>query len=127
MGACERDQQWQLALSLLVEIREAKLEPDVISQQAGVRAYDKSLHAMRVPSLLSEMRKSGIISEVLDRVHAEKVLGQSFWRLLKAMNLWLCFSAELQVAWLRLACPRLLGRSYNHFNVALLSVLVCLV
>ena len=35
ISACEKCEQWQRALALLSEMREAKLEPDVISTTVG--------------------------------------------------------------------------------------------
>ncbi|CAK0894594.1 unnamed protein product [Prorocentrum cordatum] len=45
ISACEKGEQWQPALALLSEMREAKLEPDAISSTiyfAGISACEQS-------------------------------------------------------------------------------------
>ncbi|CAK0904775.1 unnamed protein product [Prorocentrum cordatum] len=54
ISACERGEQWQRALLLLSEMREAKLEPDVI-HHAGISACEKDGQWQQASSLLSEM------------------------------------------------------------------------
>ncbi|CAK0799481.1 unnamed protein product [Prorocentrum cordatum] len=57
-SACEKGEQWQQALALLSEMREAKLEPNVISCTAGISAYEKGEQWQRALALLSEMREA---------------------------------------------------------------------
>ncbi|CAK0794992.1 unnamed protein product [Prorocentrum cordatum] len=55
ISACEKGDQWQRALALLGEMREAKLEPDGISYSAGISACEKGEQWQRALALLSEM------------------------------------------------------------------------
>ncbi|CAK0869074.1 unnamed protein product [Prorocentrum cordatum] len=54
-AACEKGEQWQQALSLLGEMREAQLEPSVISYSAGISACEKVGHWQQALSLLVAM------------------------------------------------------------------------
>ncbi|CAK0840363.1 unnamed protein product, partial [Prorocentrum cordatum] len=56
ISACEKCGQWQRALALFGEMREARLEPDVIfSYSAGVSACEKGEQWQRALALLSEI------------------------------------------------------------------------
>ena len=55
ISACEKGAQWPLALSLLGEVRGAKLEPDVISYSAGISACEKGEEWQRALVLLIKM------------------------------------------------------------------------
>ncbi|CAK0865769.1 unnamed protein product [Prorocentrum cordatum] len=57
--------QWQRALALLSEMREAKLEPDVISYSAGISACTKGEQWQRALALLSEMCKAKLEPDVI--------------------------------------------------------------
>ena len=52
-------------MALLSEMREAKLEPNVISYNAGISACDKSRQWQRALSLLSEMWEAKLGSNVI--------------------------------------------------------------
>ncbi|CAK0836621.1 unnamed protein product, partial [Prorocentrum cordatum] len=58
ISACEQGEQWQRALALLSEMREVKLEPNVISYSAGISACEKGEQWQRALALLSEMREA---------------------------------------------------------------------
>ncbi|CAK0836960.1 unnamed protein product, partial [Prorocentrum cordatum] len=51
-----KGEQWQRALVLLSEMREARLESDVISYSAGISACEKGEQWQHALALLSEMR-----------------------------------------------------------------------
>ncbi|CAK0825413.1 unnamed protein product, partial [Prorocentrum cordatum] len=66
ISACEKGEQWQRALALLSEIREAKLEPDVIfSYTAGISACEKGKQWQRALALLSEIREAKLQPNVI--------------------------------------------------------------
>ncbi|CAK0880212.1 unnamed protein product [Prorocentrum cordatum] len=58
ISACEKGNQWQRALALLNEAREAKLELAVISYNAGVRACERGGQWQRALALLGEMQEA---------------------------------------------------------------------
>ncbi|CAK0878225.1 unnamed protein product [Prorocentrum cordatum] len=58
ISACEKGEQWQMALSLLREMWEAKLEPTVIGYSAGINACQKGEQWQRALALLGEMREA---------------------------------------------------------------------
>ncbi|CAK0873284.1 unnamed protein product [Prorocentrum cordatum] len=61
ISACEKGEQWQRALALLREMSEAKLQPDVISYNAGISACgDNGGQWQRALALLSEMHKANL-------------------------------------------------------------------
>ncbi|CAK0893899.1 unnamed protein product [Prorocentrum cordatum] len=53
--ACKKGRQWQQALSLFSEMREATLEPNVASYSAGVGACEEGGQRQQALSLLSEI------------------------------------------------------------------------
>ncbi|CAK0824926.1 unnamed protein product [Prorocentrum cordatum] len=55
ISAYEKCEQWQRALALLREMREAKLEPDIFSYSAGIGACEKGEQWERAVILLSEI------------------------------------------------------------------------
>ncbi|CAK0851248.1 unnamed protein product [Prorocentrum cordatum] len=56
ISACEKGEQWQPALALLSEMREAKVSPDVIyTYSAGISACEKGKKWQLALGLLSEM------------------------------------------------------------------------
>ncbi|CAK0841498.1 unnamed protein product [Prorocentrum cordatum] len=65
-AACEKGQQWQRALALLIEMREAKLEANVISHNVVLNACEKAEQWQQSLALLSAMRETkvepGVIS-----------------------------------------------------------------
>ncbi|CAK0790322.1 unnamed protein product, partial [Prorocentrum cordatum] len=68
ISACEKGGQWQPALALLSEMREAKLEPNVISYSAGTCACEKGGQWQRwqpALALLSEMREAKLEPNVI--------------------------------------------------------------
>ena len=56
ISGSEKGEQWQRALALLGEMREAKLEPDAISYSAGAIACDKGGQWQQALSMLKTMR-----------------------------------------------------------------------
>ncbi|CAK0863372.1 unnamed protein product [Prorocentrum cordatum] len=60
ISACEKGGQWQQALALMSDMREAKLEPDVIVCSAGISACEKGGQWERALALLSEMREAKV-------------------------------------------------------------------
>ncbi|CAK0901138.1 unnamed protein product [Prorocentrum cordatum] len=68
ISACEKGEQWQEALALLSGMREAKLEPNVISPtscNAGVSACEKGDQWQRALALLCEMREARLEPDVI--------------------------------------------------------------
>ncbi|CAK0831140.1 unnamed protein product, partial [Prorocentrum cordatum] len=65
ISACEKGEQWHRALALLSEMREAKLELDVISYNAGISACEKGEQWQRALALLSEMREAKLEPNVI--------------------------------------------------------------
>ncbi|CAK0874042.1 unnamed protein product [Prorocentrum cordatum] len=65
VSACETGGQWQPAAALLIEMREAKLEPDVISYSAGISACEKGEHWQRAVALLGKMRDAKLEPNVI--------------------------------------------------------------
>merc|ERR1712118_57970 len=57
--------QWERALSLLDEMRERGVSPDVISFNAAISACEKGGQWERALSLLDEMRESGVSPNVI--------------------------------------------------------------
>ncbi|CAK0800611.1 unnamed protein product [Prorocentrum cordatum] len=58
ISACEKGDQWQRALALLSEMRDAKLEPNAIfSYNAGMSACEKGEQWQRALALLGGMRE----------------------------------------------------------------------
>ncbi|CAK0865090.1 unnamed protein product [Prorocentrum cordatum] len=55
ISACEKGVQWQRALVLISDMREAKLEADVVSYNAGISACEKGGQWQRALALLSEI------------------------------------------------------------------------
>ncbi|CAK0820756.1 unnamed protein product [Prorocentrum cordatum] len=53
--ACEKGEQWQWSLALLSEMREASLEPNVISYNAGISACGQGEQWHRAVALLRDM------------------------------------------------------------------------
>ncbi|CAK0866292.1 unnamed protein product [Prorocentrum cordatum] len=53
-SACEKAAQWQSALALLSEMREAKLEPDVLIYSVRISACEKGEQWQQALALLSE-------------------------------------------------------------------------
>ncbi|CAK0790323.1 unnamed protein product, partial [Prorocentrum cordatum] len=81
----EKGGQWQPALALLSEMREAKLEPNVISYSAGTSACEKGGQWQRALALLSEMPEAklepDIISTALGSARARRAgSGSLRWR-----------------------------------------------
>ncbi|CAK0863184.1 unnamed protein product [Prorocentrum cordatum] len=64
-SACEKGQQWQRALALLSEMKEVKLERNVISYCAGISACEKGEQWQRALALLSEMREAKLEPDVI--------------------------------------------------------------
>ncbi|CAK0853897.1 unnamed protein product [Prorocentrum cordatum] len=60
-----KGEQWQRALALLSEMWEAKLEPDVISYNAGISACEKGEQWQRALALLSEMWEAKLEPDVI--------------------------------------------------------------
>ncbi|CAK0788565.1 unnamed protein product [Prorocentrum cordatum] len=60
VSACEKGKQWQLALSLLSEMWEVKIEPDVKSYSAGISACEKGEQWQQALALLRDMWESNI-------------------------------------------------------------------
>ena len=58
ISACEKDGQWPAALSLLREIEDVKLEPNVITYSAGISACEKG---GQWPEAQSLFRDTGIM------------------------------------------------------------------
>ncbi|CAK0858308.1 unnamed protein product [Prorocentrum cordatum] len=58
ISACGKGEQWQRALALLSEMREAKLELNVFSYSGGISACGKGKQWQRALALLSEMREA---------------------------------------------------------------------
>ncbi|CAK0820506.1 unnamed protein product [Prorocentrum cordatum] len=58
ISACEKGEQWQHALSLLSEMREATWNDDVIGYSAGISACEKGQQWQRALALLLEMREA---------------------------------------------------------------------
>ncbi|CAK0790319.1 unnamed protein product, partial [Prorocentrum cordatum] len=58
-------EQWQRALALLSEMREAKLEPNVISYNAWISACAKGEQWQRALALLSAMREAKLEPNVI--------------------------------------------------------------
>ena len=65
ISACEKGRQWQQALSLLIEMWEATLEPNVISYTAGISACEKGDQWQRALALLSEMWEAKLEPNVI--------------------------------------------------------------
>ncbi|CAK0790326.1 unnamed protein product, partial [Prorocentrum cordatum] len=65
ISACEKGGQWQPALALLSEMREAKLEPNVISYSAGTCACEKGGQWQRALALLSEMLEAKLEPDII--------------------------------------------------------------
>ncbi|CAK0865253.1 unnamed protein product [Prorocentrum cordatum] len=65
ISACEKGEQWQRAMLLLIEMREAKLQPDVTSYSAGISACEKGIQWQKALSLLSEMREVKLEADIL--------------------------------------------------------------
>ncbi|CAK0882278.1 unnamed protein product, partial [Prorocentrum cordatum] len=65
ISACEKGKQWERALALLSEMREAKLEPNVISYSAGISTCEKGEQWQRALALLSEMREAKLEGNVI--------------------------------------------------------------
>ncbi|CAK0882276.1 unnamed protein product, partial [Prorocentrum cordatum] len=65
ISACEKGKQWERALALLSEMREAKLEPNVISYSAGISTCEKGEQWQRALALLSEMREAKLEPNVI--------------------------------------------------------------
>ncbi|CAK0790325.1 unnamed protein product, partial [Prorocentrum cordatum] len=61
----EKGGQWQPALALLSEMREAKLEPNVISYSAGTSACEKGGQWQRALALLSEMPEAKLEPDII--------------------------------------------------------------
>ncbi|CAK0862379.1 unnamed protein product, partial [Prorocentrum cordatum] len=57
ISACKKGEQWQRVLSLLTEMRGAKVDPDVIAYSAGISACEKGEQWQRALALLREMRE----------------------------------------------------------------------
>ena len=60
ISACEKGGQWERALSLLDEMRESGVTPNVFSFNAAISACEKGGQVERALSLLEEMRESGV-------------------------------------------------------------------
>ncbi|CAK0905365.1 unnamed protein product [Prorocentrum cordatum] len=86
ISACEKGEQWQRALALLSEMREAKLDPhDIFSYSAGISACGKGAQWQRALALLSEMREERleptVISYAPGSARVKKVSsGCGLWR-----------------------------------------------
>ncbi|CAK0844750.1 unnamed protein product [Prorocentrum cordatum] len=65
ISACEKCGQWQRALAMLTEMREAKLEPDVVSYSAVISACEKDTHWQFAFALLSAMRETKLEPNVI--------------------------------------------------------------
>ena len=65
ISACDRGEQWLRAMLLLGEMREAKLEPDVIGCNAGISACGKGEQWQRALALLSEMCEAKLEPDVI--------------------------------------------------------------
>ena len=65
ISALGRSRQWERALSLLDEMRERGVTPDVISFSAAISACEKAGKWERVLSLLDEMRERGVAPNVI--------------------------------------------------------------
>ncbi|CAK0879318.1 unnamed protein product [Prorocentrum cordatum] len=64
ISACEKGIQWHRAFALLSEMREAKLEPDVI-YNVGISACTKGEQWQRALALLSEMWEAKLEPDVI--------------------------------------------------------------
>ncbi|CAK0853785.1 unnamed protein product, partial [Prorocentrum cordatum] len=64
ISACEKGVQWQRALSLLRDMREAKLMPNLIIQSAGVLACDRGGQGQQATWLLRETWDAKLESNV---------------------------------------------------------------
>ncbi|CAK0793530.1 unnamed protein product [Prorocentrum cordatum] len=60
ISACGKGEQWQRALSLLSELREAKLQPSVVSYSAGISACGKGKQWQLAFALLSQMGEASL-------------------------------------------------------------------
>ncbi|CAK0803183.1 unnamed protein product [Prorocentrum cordatum] len=65
ISACESGEQWQRALTLLGEMWEAKVAPNVISYNALIGASGKSEQWQLVLALLGEMRGAAVEPDVI--------------------------------------------------------------
>ncbi|CAK0835586.1 unnamed protein product [Prorocentrum cordatum] len=64
ISACAKGEQWQRALALLSEMRDAKLEPTV-SYNAGISACEKGEQWQRALSLLGDMLEAKLDPNVI--------------------------------------------------------------
>ena len=62
---CDKGEQWQQALALLGEMWEAKLEPDVVSYNAGIGACETGGRWQRAAALISEKWETKLEPEVI--------------------------------------------------------------
>ncbi|CAK0795975.1 unnamed protein product [Prorocentrum cordatum] len=65
ISACGKGDQWQRASALLNEMREAKLQPSVISYSAGIRACETDGQWQRALALLGQILEAKLQLDVL--------------------------------------------------------------
>ena len=65
VGACEKRQEWQLALGLLSRMAEAKVEAETICYSAAIGACEKRQEWQLALGLLSRMAEAKIVADTI--------------------------------------------------------------
>ena len=65
ISACEKGQQWEQALRLLLEMRSSRLEPNVMSYNSAISACSKGQQWEQALNLLPETRSSQLEPDVI--------------------------------------------------------------
>lgn len=75
IGACGQDEQWQQALTLLTELKDAQLELNTLGCNAGIRACEKAGQWQHALALLKESRDAAMEPNIVTATLASSVLG----------------------------------------------------